>query len=40
MLLTGDAEKESEAMILKSYANELKSNVLKAGHHGSGVLLA
>jgi len=35
MLLTGDAEKESEALMLKSYAGELKSNVLKAGHHGS-----
>jgi len=35
MLLTGDAEKESEEIMLKSYAGELKSNVLKAGHHGS-----
>jgi len=35
MLLTGDAEKESEELMLKSYAGELKSNVLKAGHHGS-----
>lgn len=35
MLLTGDAEKDSEARILKTYGNELKSKVLKAGHHGS-----
>jgi len=35
MLLTGDAERESEALMLKSYGSELKSNVLKAGHHGS-----
>lgn len=35
MLLTGDAEKDSEALMLKSYAGELKSNILKAGHHGS-----
>ena len=35
MLLTGDAEKESEELMLKNYAGELKSNVLKAGHHGS-----
>lgn len=35
MLLTGDAEKESEAIMLKSYAKELKSTVLKSPHHGS-----
>ena len=35
MLLTGDAEKESEALMLRTYAGELKSNILKAGHHGS-----
>ena len=35
MLLTGDAEKEEEARILQTYGNELKSKVLKAGHHGS-----
>ena len=35
MLLTGDVDKESEAVILKSYAKELKSNVLKSAHHGS-----
>lgn len=35
MLLTGDAEKDSEARMIKTYEGELKSNVLKAGHHGS-----
>ena len=35
MLLTGDAEKESEGLMLKKYAGELKSNILKSGHHGS-----
>ena len=35
MLLTGDAEKGSEDLMLRSYTGELKSNVLKAGHHGS-----
>ncbi|WP_378956121.1 ComEC/Rec2 family competence protein [Pelosinus sp. sgz500959] len=35
MLLTGDAEKESEGRMLKTYAGELKSTVLKSGHHGS-----
>ena len=35
MLLTGDAEKESEAIMLKTYAAELKSTLLKSGHHGS-----
>jgi len=35
MLLTGDAEKESESMMLRTYSAELKSNILKAGHHGS-----
>lgn len=35
MLLTGDAEKESEEMMLKNYKNDLKADVLKAGHHGS-----
>lgn len=35
MLLTGDAEKESEGIMVKAYGAELKSNVLKAGHHGS-----
>ncbi|MBC8014327.1 MAG: MBL fold metallo-hydrolase [Sporomusaceae bacterium] len=35
MLLTGDAEKESESRMVKTYAAELKSTVLKSGHHGS-----
>lgn len=35
MLLTGDAEKESEARMLTKYGDELKSQILKAGHHGS-----
>ncbi|MCE5286436.1 MAG: MBL fold metallo-hydrolase [Pelosinus sp.] len=35
MLLTGDAEQEAEARILKEYGGELKSTVLKSGHHGS-----
>lgn len=35
MLLTGDAEQEAEARILKEYGTELKSTVLKSGHHGS-----
>ncbi|QDR79575.1 ComEC/Rec2 family competence protein [Sporomusa termitida] len=35
MLLTGDAEKESEARLLKKDAARLKSTLLKSGHHGS-----
>ena len=36
VLLTGDAEKESEADIVSEYsASELKVDVLKSGHHGS-----
>ena len=36
MMLTGDCERESEKKIVESYsAEELKCNVLKAGHHGS-----
>ncbi|MPM69212.1 ComE operon protein 3 [bioreactor metagenome] len=35
MLLTGDAEREGEMRIMKTYGTELKSTVLKAGHHGS-----
>lgn len=35
MLLTGDAEKESEERMIKTYAADLKSTVLKSGHHGS-----
>ena len=35
-LLTGDAEKESEADIVEYYsAEQLKSTVMKSGHHGS-----
>ena len=35
MLLTGDAEAESEALMLKRFGSELKSQVLKSPHHGS-----
>lgn len=35
MLLTGDAEKASEARMLKNYGADLKSSILKIGHHGS-----
>ena len=35
MLFTGDAEKEAEASIAVRYGSELKSQVLKAPHHGS-----
>ncbi len=36
VLLTGDAEKESEADIVSTYsATDLKVDVLKSGHHGS-----
>ena len=35
MLFTGDAEKEVEASIAARYGSELKSQVLKAPHHGS-----
>lgn len=35
MMLTGDAEKEAEDKLIKDYAGELKSSVLKSGHHGS-----
>ncbi|SHK66234.1 competence protein ComEC [Selenomonas ruminantium] len=35
MMFTGDAEKVEEEPIVKAYGNELKSAVLKAGHHGS-----
>lgn len=34
-LFTGDAEKESEEIILNNSAFELSSTVLKVGHHGS-----
>ncbi|MDF2500455.1 MAG: beta-lactamase domain protein [Anaerosporomusa subterranea] len=35
MLLTGDAETESEELMLKSFRADLKSQVLKSPHHGS-----
>jgi competence protein ComEC len=35
MLLAGDAELEEENRILGRFGNELKSQVLKSGHHGS-----
>ena len=35
MLFTGDAETPVEEEILKTYAGELKSTILKAPHHGS-----
>ena len=35
MMFTGDAEKVEEEPIVKAYGGELKSNILKAGHHGS-----
>ena len=35
MMLTGDAEKESESLMVKRFGKELKSSVLKAAHHGS-----
>ena len=34
-IFTGDAEKSVESEVLKSYANELKADVIKFGHHGS-----
>ena len=34
-LLTGDAETEGEADLLKYYKNNIKSDVFSAGHHGS-----
>lgn len=35
MLFTGDAEKEAEGTIAAQFGGELKSQVLKAPHHGS-----
>lgn len=35
MMLTGDAETESEERMLASHAADLKSTLLKSGHHGS-----
>lgn len=34
-LFTGDAEKESEKEMINKWGNNLNSNVLKVGHHGS-----
>lgn len=34
-LFTGDAEKESEQEMLQMWGNDLKSDILKVGHHGS-----
>lgn len=35
MLFTGDAEKQVEGLLADKYGAELKSDVLKVGHHGS-----
>lgn len=35
MLLTGDAEKDSENRMLTNHEASLKSKILKSGHHGS-----
>lgn len=35
MMFTGDAEKVEEEPMVKAFGGELKSTVLKAGHHGS-----
>lgn len=35
-LLTGDAETESEHEMVAKWGKELKADVLKVGHHGSG----
>jgi len=34
-LLTGDAEDDQEAYLVREYGRELNATVLKAGHHGS-----
>ena len=34
-LLSGDAEDDQEAYLVDAYGSELRSTVLKAGHHGS-----
>ncbi|MBQ2676852.1 MAG: MBL fold metallo-hydrolase [Clostridia bacterium] len=34
-VFTGDAEKGSEADLVKTYGNQLNADVLKVGHHGS-----
>lgn len=35
LLLTGDAEKETERMLVAIYGHLLNADILKAGHHGS-----
>lgn len=35
MLLTGDAEQEAEAVMVNAFSGQMKSTVLKSGHHGS-----
>ena len=35
MMFTGDAEKAEEEPMVHAYGNNLKSKILKAGHHGS-----
>ncbi len=35
ILFSGDAEKESEERMVKEFKTQLRSDVLKAGHHGS-----
>lgn len=35
MLFASDAEKDSEARMVKKYGDQLKSAVIKVGHHGS-----
>ncbi|MBP1764301.1 MAG: ComEC family competence protein [Firmicutes bacterium] len=35
MLFAGDAEQPEEEQILRKYSREIKSTVLKSGHHGS-----
>lgn len=35
ILFSGDAQKESEKKMLNEYGNQLKSDILKVGHHGS-----
>ncbi|MBQ1890673.1 MBL fold metallo-hydrolase [Selenomonas caprae] len=35
MLLTGDAEKDAEEKLLAAHSADLRSTILKSGHHGS-----
>ena len=35
MLFTGDIEADAETELVKEFGNELKSDILKVGHHGS-----